>query len=668
MCGIVGLWQLDGAVVNRKVLRAMTAALAHRGPDGEGLHIDGDLGLGHRRLAILDLSPAGHQPMSYGNGRWWITYNGEIYNFLELQQELEALGHRFRSRSDTEVILAAYAQWGRDCLLRFNGMWAFAIWDAQERTLFLARDRFGVKPLFYLLERDRFAFASEWKAFLILPGFQRRTDWSTFVTALLDPYCQEGIEECLLLGVRRLLPGHCMTVTPHEARIYRWWNTLDHLIEPPVGLKKQAEHFRELFEDACRLRMRSDVSIGTSLSGGLDSSSIVCMLSEIGRQPGKIRQRLAEDWQRAYIVTFPNTPVDERVYADLVVQQTGVKAEYVTPTAQDFLDHIQDVVYHLEGLDAGVMIQLWTLYETQRRAGVVVTLDGHGGDELLGGYVSYVLHALYDAGRLRRWPGRYLQLLDLYRAMFRPSTGAMQPDRSLRRLVVETNAWAGLLWRAGMLRSDDGADGAGMAGLTHFLRPEALALARTPEPPYVWPGDGHLGAALYREFHQTMLPTILRNFDRMSMAHGVEVRMPFMDWRLVTYVFSLPPESKIGRGYTKLVLREAMRGLLPEPVRTRRDKIGFAPPLAQWFQDELQDWLYDTMLTMSHQTSFLWDARALMAFVDETRSGSGLTWNAVGRLWPVLHAFLWLQRFANVRPVPGPMKGVGALPCPTDVS
>lgn len=648
MCGITGLWQLDGAPADPTVLEQMTERLAHRGPDGQGLHVDGSLGLGHRRLAILDISPTGRQPMSYADGRYWITYNGEMYNFLELRRELEALGHRFGSHSDTEVILAAYAQWGRACLLHFNGMWAFAIWDAENKTLFLARDRFGVKPLFYLLERDRLAFASEWKAFLTLPGFERRVDWSTFVTALLDPYCQEGIEECLLLGVRRLLPGHCMVVTPTDVRVYRWWNTLDHLVEPPHSLQDQADRFRELFEDACRLRMRSDVPIGTSLSGGLDSSSIVCTLAEIGRQSGGGRERLAEDWQRAFVVSFPDTPVDERDYADLVVRQTGVKAEYVTPTAQDFIEHIDDVIYHLEGLDAGVMIQLWTLYRAQRRAGVVVTLDGHGGDELLGGYVSHVLHALYDAGRLRRWPGRYLGLLDTYRAMFRDSTGSMQPDRPLGQLVAETNAWANKANRLGVPFTRD----ARPSGVASFLTSEALALARTPEPPYVWPGHGHLGAALYREFHQTMLPTILRNFDRMAMAHGVEVRMPFMDWRLVTYAFSLPVESKIGQGYTKLVLRAAMRGVLPEPVRTRRDKIGFAPPMTEWFQGALRVWLRNVAQTVTTYDGFLWNHPLLTHGLNGTSSSNQWNWNTISRLWPLVHACLWLQALTNKSPQP----------------
>ncbi|HHY55695.1 MAG TPA: asparagine synthase (glutamine-hydrolyzing) [Chloroflexi bacterium] len=648
MCGITGIWQLDGAPVDLSVLQAMTEAIAHRGPDGEGLKIAGAIGLGHRRLAILDLSPAGHQPMSYANGRYWITYNGEVYNFLELRHELEQLGHHFSSHSDTEVILAAYAQWGRNCLLRFNGMWAFAIWDAQEQTLFLARDRFGVKPLFYLLERDRIAFASEWKAFFSLPSFVRRIDWSTFLTALLNPYSQEGIEQCLLVGIRRLLPGHCMEVTPHVVRVYRWWQTLDHLQTPPTGLRAQAAHFLELFTDACRLRMRSDVPIGTCLSGGLDSSAIVCTLAAIGRQASQGGERLAQDWQRAFIATFPGAAVDERNYAELVVQATAVTPEYVTPTAADFLAHIDSAVYHLEGLDAGPTIQLWALYRRLRASGVVVTLDGHGGDELLGGYVSHVRHALYDAGRLRQWPGRYLQMLNTYRAMFRNASDSMRPPSSLQDLVIATNSWAQLAARLGRsLTGNDKADLSPAAtGLAQFLHPDLLGLAPTPEPPYIWPGNGHLEAALYREFHQTMLPTILRNYDRMAMAHGVEVRMPFMDWRLVTYVFSLPPESKIGQGFTKLVLREAMRGLLPEAVRTRRDKIGFAPPVVQWFQGELKQWLLDGLCTMNHagRVPLLSDPAQRKVCADIQRNQ--YTWNELITIWPLIHARLWLAKFA----------------------
>jgi asparagine synthase (glutamine-hydrolysing) len=445
------------------------------------------------------------------------------------------------------------------------------------------------------------------------------------------------------MEVRRLLPGHCMVVTPADVKIYRWWHTLDHLVTPPSSLAQQAAHFRELFEDACRLRMRSDVPIGTCLSGGLDSSAIVCMLADIARREAAGEERRASDWQRAFIATFPNTPVDERAYADLVVAQTGVQPDYVTPTPSDFLSHIDDAVYHLEGLDAGPMIPLWVLYRQLRRRGVVVTLDGHGGDELLGGYVSHVLHALHDAGRPRRHPGRYLQLIDTYRAMFRPSSGAMQPDRPLRQLVVETNAWAKMATRATGWRPRRSEVSPADQDVAPFASPEALALARTPAPPYVWPGAGHLEAALYREFHQTMLPTILRNYDRMSMAHGVEVRMPFMDWRLVTYVFSLPPESKIGQGYTKLVLREAMRGLLPEGVRTRRDKIGFAPPMVQWFEGELRPWLYDLVNSQEAAQSPIGVAPYLKQQLE--RSASPYSWNSLTTLWPSIQALLWTTVF-----------------------
>ncbi|MFO7630885.1 MAG: asparagine synthase (glutamine-hydrolyzing), partial [Caldilinea sp.] len=300
MCGICGIWNFERRPILDGEIGVMAATLAHRGPDGQGILCEGDLALGHRRLAILDLSPAGHQPMSYAAGRYWITYNGEIYNFLELRAELAANGYDFRSNSDTEVILAAYDAWGPKCLLRFNGMWAFAIWDRQQRALFLSRDRFGIKPLFYLIQDGRFAFASELKAFYALEGFRSEINWPVFKAELLDLHSQEGGENTLLKGVRRLRPGHYAVVSAGQVRLVRWWRTLDHLVAVPRRFDDQVLQFRELFEDACRLRMRSDVPIGTSLSGGLDSSSVVSTLAHVARQGG---ERLPADWQRAFIAT-----------------------------------------------------------------------------------------------------------------------------------------------------------------------------------------------------------------------------------------------------------------------------------------------------------------------------------------------------------------------------
>jgi asparagine synthase (glutamine-hydrolysing) len=311
MCGICGLWRFDGAPVSTQAIAAMSDRLAHRGPDGAGIHLDVALGLGHRRLAILDLSPAGHQPMSYGAGRWWITFNGEIYNFLELRTELEAKGHAFASDSDTEVILAAYAEWGVDCLLKFNGMWAFAIWDNQERTLWLARDRFGVKPLFYLRQPGRFAFASEIKAFLALPGFTSRLNLPVLKAELLDIHSQEGGPNCLLHDVYRLPAGHWLRVDAEgQVSVRRWWQTLDHLTAVPQRLEEQAERFRELFEDAlpaAHAQRRSYRQLAQR-RGWTPVRWYVPWQS--WRDKGGERQ--AANWQRAFVATFPGTAVDER--------------------------------------------------------------------------------------------------------------------------------------------------------------------------------------------------------------------------------------------------------------------------------------------------------------------------------------------------------------------
>lgn len=253
MCGIVGLWQRNHEPVLQDGLRRFTDSLSHRGPDGSGFYIDpeANLGFGHRRLAIIDISEAGRQPMSYAGGRYWITYNGEIYNFLELRDELRGYGYSFATESDTEVILAAYDKWGADCQPRFNGMWAFAIWDRQERRLFLSRDRFGVKPLMYFYDGQRFAFASEMKAFLALEWFQVEFEPGMVAAALTDHQLVEGTERTLLRGLKRLLGGYCLTLEQDgDLSIRRWWNTLDHLEPAPASYSEQAERYRELFLDA----------------------------------------------------------------------------------------------------------------------------------------------------------------------------------------------------------------------------------------------------------------------------------------------------------------------------------------------------------------------------------------------------------------------------------
>lgn len=645
MCGICGLWYFNDRPVQPREIKAMSDLLAHRGPDGEGMHLDGSLGLGHRRLAILDLSPAGHQPMPYANGRYWIVFNGEIYNFLELRGELEARGYTFHSESDTEVILAAYDAWGPDCMLRFNGMWAFAIWDSQERQLFMARDRFGVKPIFILDGPQCIAFASEMKAFLALPWFIPRVNWPVFKAELLDQHSQEGGENCLWEDVRRLPPGHYVVIAADGSRrLVRWWQTRDHLVEAPRRLEDRAARFRELFEDACRLRLRSDVPIGTSLSGGLDSSSVVCTVAHVARQGGL---RLATDWQRAFVATFPGTPVDERPYAEMVVARSGVRPLYLEIRPDETLAAVEQTVYHLEQLVGGPLSMLWLIYQAQRRDGVVVTLDGHGGDELLAGYPHYTLAALYDAGSWPTQPRRYLELLDVYRGL-QTSPADAGPRRASSQVAWETHAWLRnmrrLVGRAGIsLGTQPSADNM----TVHWLAPDLrqLPAAASPAPPLQ--GGDLFRRTLYRDFHETVFPLILRNYDRMAMAHGVEVRMPFIDWRLVTYVFSLSAESLVGQGYTKLVLRRALADLLPESVAHRRDKIGFAAPVSQWLQGAWRPWLEEVLNDPGFRNASAWDGQAIAAYA-ETRTRQGdWTWESWSAVWTYVHAFLWLRAFTK---------------------
>jgi len=524
-------------------------------------------------------------------------------------------------------------------------MWAFAIWDRSTETLFLARDRFGIKPLFVLRTMDRLAFASEMKAFLSLPGFHPEVNWPVFKAELLENHSQEGGEACLLRGIQRIRPGHFAVATREEFRTVRWWNTLDHLVEAPLGLEQQALRFRELFEDACRLRMRSDVPIGTSLSGGLDSSSVVCTVARVARQ-GDTRQ--AADWQQAFIATFPGSAVDEQAYADTVVAQADVRAVHRAITAEEALAGVERSIYHIEQLEIAPLAQLSLLYERQREHGVIVTLDGHGGDELLAGYPGYVLSALYDAGNLRGSPRRYLDLLRIYRGML-GSPSDTGPREDLAALAWDTSTWLRntrkLGRRVGLRlgpppRSCDG------GGSESWLSGELAALpAAVPTPATPIDSASLFRRQHYRDFHETVLPEILRNYDRLSMAHGVEVRMPLMDWRLVTYAFSLPSSSLLGYGYSKLILRRAMRGIVPGAVLDRRDKIGFASPVSQWLQGPWRSWLCDTVSSSDFLNNPAWDGDRLRHYVEQRLSQDDWTWKSWSTVWSFLHAQMWLRLF-----------------------
>lgn len=607
MCGITGIWNFDNRRIGRSAFDRFTDSLAHRGPDGRGTWFkeSGETALGHRRLAILDLSEEGRQPMSYANNRFWITYNGEIYNFLELRVELEQKGHVFRSQSDTEVILGAYQEWGPDMLLRFNGMWAFAIYDVKERMLFIARDRFGIKPFLYHLTGSRFAFASELKAFRHLEGYEPIIDPESAVVFLRNGFGIEGTSRTMFLNVRRLPAGHYGMIKDGKLTVIRWWDTLNHLIESPPSIEAQAEKFREMFYDSIRLRMRSDVPIGTCLSGGFDSTAVVCALADIGKHQHGSRQ--AKVWQHAFVATFPGAANDERAQAEEAIRFSGVTATFMPVKDSDALSDINNILMHFDDVYIGLPTPAWLIYRELRKAKVVVSLDGHGADELMGGYIPM---------------GDGKDLFHDIRTSFR-SILLYHPYFELLRRIAKR------------LHRDTG--NAFLKRHASYCQDDFIPAPSRDKLPAHWGANNRM---LYPMFHSTVLPTILRNFDRMSMAHGVEVRMPFMDWRLVTYVFSLPDSSKIGDGFTKRVARLGMMGKMPDSIRLSRKKMGFNSPLPEWFNGPLQPWVNNLLgNNMKHE---LIEMPRLKKFIGENMEKRSWTWQNATIAWTYLH-YLWFE-------------------------
>jgi asparagine synthase (glutamine-hydrolysing) len=566
MCGISGVLSFDGSPVDEATLSAQTRALAHRGPDGEGCWVSPSraVGLGHRRLAIIDLSEAARQPMGL-RGRFTITYNGEIYNYVEVRAELQGLGWTFATQSDTEVLLAAYAQFGEAALERLDGMFAFAIWDEREQTLFCARDRFGEKPFYYVHEVGRrFVFASEIKG-LVAAGVAPRLDRRSLYQYLAFEVVQDPAraDETFYEGVRSLEPAHCLTVSFRHglARPRRYWSIPARQPAAAPGLAEAAERFLHLLDTSVKRRLRSDVPVGSSLSGGLDSSSVVCLMHRA--RAGQ--QALA---QNSFSARFREPRLDEGPYIEAVVEATGTTPHVVWPDGEGLAAGMTALVRHQEEPFAGASVYAqWEVMRLAQREGTKVLLDGQGADETLAGYLHFF--EPYLRGLSRSSAGRFREERAAYErlharplpASWRLRLGALVP---------------GLLSALGAARRRLGGRRAA------WLAPDFAREFHGDDPPFRTFDD--LDSAL-RFFTQDYgLRTLLRYADRNSMAFGREVRLPFLAHELVEFAFSLPDELKLGNGWTKRVLREAVRGVVPEAVRSRVDKLGFEPPEDDWLR------------------------------------------------------------------------------------
>lgn len=607
MCGIAGIL---APAVDQSLVDRMTDAIAHRGPDGRGTWVSScrRVGLGHRRLSILDLSPAGAQPMSTAEQDLTIVFNGEIYNHVELRRQLPDFP--YKGYSDTEVILAAYRKWGRSCVERFNGMFAFALWDADRHELFCARDRLGVKPFFYASRNNQWLFGSEVKA-LLAGGFPANPDMRVWGRYLVHG-AFERAHESFFAGVSALPPGHIAVVKPGARMILRrWWYLPEKIAEPWQGSEAEAaEALAELLDDAVRLRLRSDVPVALNLTGGLDSSSVAQSF---------LRQRMGQQETHVFTAAFDDPRYDEDQYADKVVAGHSCVRHVTRLSPEDVPLLAEEAIRAQEAPFGGIgMIAYETIHREMQALGLKVGLEGQGGDELFAGYSYFRPEALLD-------------ILDASRCH-----DARNFLRATGEATSVVNAARQMLSGHGNFYQDG----------SSYLAPECIEMglrtsAVAAEHPR--PFRGRLMNALYRDLTETKLVRVLRMNDRKSMAHGVELRQPFLDYRLVEFAMCLPGEMKIKNGYGKYVLRKAMGRRLPdEIVWTKKRPV--VTPQREWMQTHLREWVEDLVTDRRFADRGIFD----VALVQEKLRNCA-TENSENTffIWQWINTELWFREFMD---------------------
>ncbi|HSX24414.1 MAG TPA: asparagine synthase (glutamine-hydrolyzing) [Candidatus Andersenbacteria bacterium] len=639
MCGIVGHWNFKGPDLSDEVVDTYVDTLAHRGPGSRGVwrNKQAQVSLGHRRLAIFDLSDRGAQPMPYADKRYWITFNGEIFNFHELQEELGKLGYAFQSTCDTEVILAAYQEWGEDCLYKFNGSFAFALWDENDQTFFCARDHYGMKPFHYISGDDYFAYASEMKAFLALPRFKVEFDEELVAETITNVNGLEGTEYCLLKGVKRLPAGWCMRVSKNNIKKWQWWKSIEQMpIDIPKTEPEQVERFRELLFDSCRLRLISDLPIVATLSGGLDSSSVTSVTASILHAQGT-----PSHFKKAYVASFPGTNQEETNYAKSVAEFHNIAlTTRIIDLDENMEKMIDDIIWHTEDIYWVLPAGLWKVHKNisqGKKESGIVALDGSGGDEVAIGHYFIIYDAMQEA-LIKGDLSRFRELQQVLMSMRGGSVDHI-PDS------------AGFIARRGIINSE-------------FFQKHVLpALSRfTYIPPwsflkivprsqklfslYQFKKPKRFSAMQHSQYvwtHYTGMQTVDRVYDRVPAANSVSLRAPLLDYRLVSYSLALSDKMKVGHGYAKYILREAVKGLMPEEVRLRTNKIGFTSPMDHWFAGPLQGWLLKTIEDKDFLNSNIWDGFAVREYVKKCIDNQ--EWSKISTLWPIFNAHHTMRLF-----------------------
>jgi len=639
MCGICGKINFNGEPVNEDLLRRMTSCLSHRGPDDEGIYFKDNVGLGHRRLSIIDLSPSAHQPMSNEDGSLWIVYNGEIYNFPELRENLIKKGHTFRSKSDTEAIIHLYEEYGVECLKYLRGMFAFAIWDKRNKSLFLARDRVGKKPLYYWHTKDTFVFASEIKSILQDNGYARKPNYTAihhYLTYQDVPSPWTAFE-----GIKKLPPAHYLILKDGKAEIKRYWK-LSYLpkhnpLSPPFSKGGKGGFERALnigiierLKEAVKIRLLSDVPLGAFLSGGIDSSAVVALMSGLMKEPVK-----------TFSIGFKEEAYNELRYARMVAEKfkTDHTEFIVEPKAMEVIDKL--VWHYNEPFADSSAIPTYYISKLAKEH-VTVILNGDGGDENFAGYGRYAANE-FSKEMHRYFPASIARLL-LPLVMLLPH--GSNPTNFFWRLkrFLQEYAKSPEMMNAHWLchfstemkneiYTDD------FSTLASSVDSFALLFEKYREAE----ADNFLDKTLYADVMMYLPDDLLVKVDVASMANSLEARSPFLDHEFMEFAAKIPADLKLKGKTTKYILKEALKGILPDEV-LYREKMGFGVPIDHWFRNELKDMAYDVILSERAMARGYFKKEAIKKILDEHTSGK---WNWQNHIWNLLMLELWQRMFID---------------------
>lgn len=592
MCGIAGYISRDREI-DRTTFEKMVDIIEHRGPDSRGTYYDNKLALGHRRLAIIDTSSAGQQPFVY-NEKYIVVFNGEIYNYIELRNNLESEGYVFNTKSDTEVLVASYDKWGSECVSHFNGMWAFAIYDKEKQIVFCSRDRFGVKPFYYCDLDNMFLFGSEIKQILCFDEVKAKANRDRLYEYLIWGSI-DFTNETMFESIFQLRPGENL-LYDLSRRSYIIQKYYEIKISPQKG-ENCFEKFRSDFFESVKLRLRADVPVGYCLSGGLDSSAIVSVADNLSASGQGLKE------QHTITSCFDDERYDEREYANEVIDNTNVVPHYVFPDVTHLFDDLDKIIWHMdEPFGSTSIYAQWNVFKAAADNKLKVMLDGQGADEQLAGYTNFYMVYFVYLIRKMKW----VKLLKEIREYVRLRS-VNEKHISAKNLIIASFAQALM-----------------PSGIRRFLIPRMYKGVKSP-----FPVDEMIRLAKKRQiynatkykqyFHDSIycgMQELLHYEDRDSMAFSVESRVPFLDYRLVETIAKIPFEEKISDGITKSVLRKGLEGVLPDKIRTRYSKLGFVTPEDQWIQDN-PDLFRNEIVNACDKLSGIIDTEQVMSWYDD---------------------------------------------------